>query len=342
MAGAGEVVQGTQYDAATMMKYTKPKPMGNQGGKQVGILNANINKQTKLNTPLMTTWGVNEWPSENGGPSKYDMCLQFPKDEYSTPSQEKFLENLKGFEEKLKADAIINSKEWFGKNITSPDVIDALYTPMLRYPKKKNAHGEPTGELDYQCPPTLKIKIPYWEGKFNFKVFNDKKKRMFPLVDEDGEELDCDAQPNPLSFIPSKSKVAVQIVNGGIWFAGGKFGTNWKLRELVVKPKEVQSDECSVVLDEEDMGRLKNENSSSGSDEETLEQSNNVKMNTVSTDVADSDDDVVDTNQVNNPEPQDEPENDTQNVPENEPEPQPEPVKKKRVVKKKKQTEDDE
>ena len=24
MAGAGEVVQGTQYDAATMMKYTKP------------------------------------------------------------------------------------------------------------------------------------------------------------------------------------------------------------------------------------------------------------------------------------------------------------------------------
>lgn len=328
MAGAGEVVQGTQYDAATMMKYTKPKPMGSQGGKQVGILNANVNKQTKLNTPLMTTWGVNEWPSDTGGPSKYDMSLQFPKDEYSTPSQEKFLENLKAFEEKLKADAIVNSKEWFGKNITSPDVIDALYTPMLRYPKKKNANGEPTGEIDYDRPPTLKIKIPYWEGKFNFKVFNDKKKRMYPVIDEEGEELDSTEQPDPLTFIAKGAKVAVQIVNGGIWFAGGKFGTNWKLRELVVKPKEVQTEECSVTLDEEDMATLTNQPTSTSDDETTEAQ--NVTMNAVSTDVADSDDDEENT--VVSPEPEAEPE----------PQPEPEPVKKKRVVKKKKTAEDDE
>jgi len=331
MAGAGEVVQGTQYDAATMMKYTKPKPMGNQGGKQVGILNANINKQTKLNTPLMTTWGVNEWPSDTGGPSKYDMSLQFPKDEYSTPSQEKFLENLKAFEEKLRADAIVNSKEWFGKSITSPEVIDALYTPMLRYPKKKNANGEPTGEIDYDRPPTLKIKIPYWEGKFGFKVFNDKKQRMFPVVDEEGEELDSSEQPDPLSFIAKGAKVAVQIVNGGIWFAGGKFGTNWKLRELVVKPKEVQTQECSVTLDEEDMATLRNQPQSSASDEETVEETNNVTINAVSTDVADSDEEEDQDDQVDS----------AAVEPEPEPQPEPEPVKKKRVVKKKKSADDD-
>jgi hypothetical protein len=295
MAGAGEVVQGTQYDAANMMKYTKPKPMGNQGGKQVGILNAKVNKQTKVNTPLMTTWGSNEWVSDSGGPSKYDMSLQFPKDEYSTPSQEKFLENMKAFEAKLKADAIINSKEWFGKNITSPDVIDALYTPMLRYPKKKDHNGDPTGDLDLDRPPTLKIKIPYWEGKFNFKVFNDKKARLYPLVDDDGDEIDDDEQPSPLTFIAKGAKVALQIVNGGIWFAGGKFGTNWKLRELVVKPKEVQSQECSVTLDEEDMATLKNQPTSVAEDdnEDTVQDSANAIMNTVSTDVADSDDDTI-------------------------------------------------
>lgn len=333
MAGAGEVVQGTQYDAATMMKYTKPKPMGNQGGKQVGILNANVNKQTKVNTPLMTTWGVNEWPSDTGGPSKYDMSLQFPKDEYSTPSQEKFLENMKAFEAKLKADALVNSKEWFGKNITSPDVIDALYTPMLRYPKKKDAHGEPTGELDFERPPTLKIKIPYWEGKFGFKVFNDKKKRLYPLVDEEGGELDDAEQPAPLDFIAKGAKVAVQIVNGGIWFAGGKFGTNWKLRELVVKPKEVQSEECSVTLDEDDMATLRNQSSTAaeGSDEETVQEPANVTMNAVSTEVADSDeeDDADETTNAVSPEPEPEPE-------------PPAPAKKKRVVKKKKAADDDE
>ena len=322
MAGTGEVVQGTQYDASTMMKYTKPKPMGSQGGKQVGILNAKVNKQTKVNTPLMTTWGVNEWPSDSGGASKYDMCLQFPKEEYSTPSQEKFLVNMKAFEEKLKADALINSKEWFGKNITSSDVIEALYSPMLRYPKKKNANDEPTGDLDYDRPPTLKIKIPFWENKFGFKVFNDKKARLYPIVDDEGEELDDNDQPAPLGFISKGAKVALQIVNGGIWFAGGKFGTNWKLRELVVKPKEVQSQECSVTLDDDDMATLKNQ-PTSVDDEDTVEEEGGVTMNAVSTDVVDSDDE-------DNATPTEPVIDDTT--------PQP---KKKRVVKKKKADDED-
>ena len=338
MAGAGEVVQGTQYDAATMMKYTKPKPMGTQGGKQVGILNANVNKQTKLNTPLMTTWGSNEWPSDNGGPSKYDMSLQFPNDEYSTPSQEKFLENMKAFEAKLKADALVNSKEWFGKNIASSDVIDALYTPMLRYPKKKDAHGEPTGELDYERPPTLKIKIPNWEGKFSFKVFDDKKKRLYPVLDDDGDEASDDDQPDPLSFITKGAKVALQIVNGGVWFAGGKFGTNWKLRELVVKPREVQSEECSVTLDDDDMAALKNQPSASETDDTPVQETGNVTMNTT---VADSDDDSADDAQQ-----QSDPDSPAEAAAPAEPVEPAEPVaaapaKKKRVVKKKK-TEDDE
>ena len=236
---------------------------------------------------------------------------------------------MKAFEEKLKADAILNSKEWFGKIITSPDVIEALYTPMLRYPKKKDAHGEPTGELDLERPPTLKVKIPYWEGKFNFKVFNDKKKRMYPLTDEEGEEISDDEQPDPLSFIVKGSKVALQIVSGGIWFAGGKFGTNWKLRELVVKPKEVQSEECSVTLDEDDTATLRNLPTT---DEEV--QDVNVTINT--TDVADSDDNeapIAGSSDVSSP--KDEPQSEV------EPVESVVPVKKKRVVKKKKSSDED-
>ena len=88
----------------------------------------------------------------------------------------------------------------------------------------------------------------------------------------------------------------------------------------------MQTQECSVTLDEEDMATLRNQPQTSGSDEETVEESNNVTMNAVSTDVADSDedDDAVDSTTV-----------------EPEPEPEPEPVKRKRVVKKKKSTDDD-
>ena len=41
----------------------------------------------------------------------------------------------------------------------SSEVIDALWTPMLKYPKDQE-----TGEFDYSRPPTLRLKLPIWEG----------------------------------------------------------------------------------------------------------------------------------------------------------------------------------
>jgi len=42
-----------------------------------------------------------------------------------------FLKNMKDMEDKIKADALTYSKEWFGKKHPNAEVINALWTPML-------------------------------------------------------------------------------------------------------------------------------------------------------------------------------------------------------------------
>ena len=73
--------------------------------------------------------------------------------------------------------------------------------------------------------PTLKIKIPYWQDEFNTEV----DMNMNPLYP-------CsDSSVTPQTLIQKASNVAVIIQSSGLWFAGGKFGTNWKLVQCVVK-----------------------------------------------------------------------------------------------------------
>lgn len=226
------VIPGTTFNVNTDFTYTKVKV--NNGRKSVGILNKDNMKQMYLSTPLMLTWGMNEYADEKSGNKTYDMALQFPKDEYNSDACVQFLKNMQAFEEKLKADAIANSKEWLGKTKVEPAVIDALWSPMLKYPKDKE-----TNEPDYSRPPTLKIKIPYWDGVFKgVEVYDENKKCLFP----------CDEEVELQSLIMKASHVATLIYCGGIWVANGKFGVTWRLFQAVVKPKQSLSGKCQIEL----------------------------------------------------------------------------------------------
>jgi hypothetical protein len=301
MASEGQIVDGFSYDAEALMKYSKPK-INNSGGKNVNILNAKSNKATTISTPLLLTWGVNEWPAENGGNTKYDFQLQFPGEEYATPNATRFLENMKAFEEKLKADAVENSREWFGKTSMSREVVDALFTPMLRYPKNKE-----TGEFDTSRSPTLRVKIPYWDGAFDVEIYDLENRLVFP--DEENNHV------MPGTLIQKGSNVATIIKNGGIWFANGKFGTTWKLVQCMVKPKATLKGRCHISLDDDEKEKAARQ---VVNDDEATENPN-VNM---TTNVNDSDDD-------------DKAESDKEEETEK-PETPPPAAKKKRVVKKKK------
>ena len=230
------ISDGTTFNASTDYIYTKPK-VNASGGKSIGILNAKSIKGLYMSTPLMLTWGVNEYTDDSSGRKTYDMSLQFPKEEYNSESVQKFLENMIAFETKIKEDAIANSKDWMNKAKMSPEVVDALWTPMVKYPKDPNS-----GEADLTRPPTLRIKFPLWEGEWKCELYDMEQAQLFPN----------DKGLFPPDLIAKATNVATVIQCGGIWFANGKFGVTWKLVQAVVKPKQSLTGKCFINLSNED------------------------------------------------------------------------------------------
>ena len=88
----------------------------------------------------------------------------------------------------------------------SEDAIDALWTPMVKYPKNKE-----TLEPDTTRAPTLKVKVPYWDGEWKTELYNVDQEAIFP--DPDGGSL------TPKDLIAKGSHVALVIQCGGLWFA---------------------------------------------------------------------------------------------------------------------------
>jgi hypothetical protein len=226
------IVSASEFVPAQNMIYTKPKANA-VGGKSVGIINTATRKSLHVQSPLMMTWGANEYDNANG--KSYDISLQFPREEFSNKGTQDLLHMLQQFEEKVKQDAQTYSRDWFGKATMSREVIDALWSPMLKYPK-----NQATMEPDTTRPPTLKLKLPSWEGAFKFELFDTQNNILIP--NEEGV--------TPTELIPKGSEIACIIQCGGIWFANGKFGVTWKLFQGVVKPTQsLAKGQCHIKLD---------------------------------------------------------------------------------------------
>lgn len=280
--------------------YTKPK-INQSGGKNVGILNSKYKKTLCISTPLMLTWGINENDFEGRGNKSYDLSLQFPREQDSnyTDDTQKLLKNLSDFENKIKEDAVVNCKDWFGKKM-SLEQIDVLWTPMLKYPKDQE-----TLEPDKSRMPTLRVKLPYYDRVFKMELYDTDRNRIFPNVDNPGLL--------PMNLIDKGQNIAAVIQCGGIWFANGKFGTTWKLVQAVVQPRASLLGQCHINLSKTEQERMKSEANDPVNEEDTM--------------VQDSDDEK----EVSGVE-----ENKVEEEEEEEEEVVPEPVKKRKPVKKKK------
>ena len=238
---AQAIISGINMNPETDIKYAKVK-VNNSGGKSVGILNAASNSALNIQTPLMLTWGVNEnVDKKTGEVQSYSMALQFPSDEYKTPSISKFFAAMQAFEAKIKRDAITNSKEWFGKAM-SAEVINAIFNPVLSYSK-----NPATGEPDLSKNPTLRVKLPFYDGEWKgVEIYDSNHTSLFPS--SDGK--------SPKDIITKGSDAALIITCGGLWFAGGSFGVTWRLVQAVLKPKPSLRGKCHIVLDDEEQKRM--------------------------------------------------------------------------------------
>jgi len=204
--------------------FSKPKA-GASGGKSVNIyFNQGL---FRVALPELIQWGAADFKDEKTGKGndKFDFTIQFPTEDYKTPEATVALKNLQAIEAKLLEAGQQNSKAWFGKMYPA-EVLNALWSPMLKYPKNKS-----TGEPDLSGAPGFRVKLPKWEGEWKSEIYNEDSEKLFPNPEN--------SEVTPVDFLTKGVKATCLIQCGGLWFANGKFGVTWKLLQAVVpKPKE--------------------------------------------------------------------------------------------------------
>ena len=202
------------------------------GGKNVYISYAD--KPLYLQTPEMVApFGLSKFENDKGV-CKYSIDMSF-KDQDKRKSVQKFFDNMTQFNDHIVNNAMENSMSWFKKKYTTTDVVSALFTPLIRFPKTE------TGEINTKFAPTFRVSVPTKDNGFACDVYNNT-----------GEVIN-------LKDVDVKGSHITAIIKCmGIWLAGGKFGVTWKVFQLrVVQPNGIkgfafQDIEDDKLVDEDD------------------------------------------------------------------------------------------
>jgi hypothetical protein len=234
------VVIETSEWVPSQIKYMAPK-VNDRGGKSISMISKQTNRSLHISTPLLMTWGITDFVDEKTGESdgKYSLSLQFPNEEYSNKSVRDFLQKLKEFEAQILEDAVANSELWWGEEMALA-VCKHTFFPFLKYSKNKD-----TKKMDLTKPPSIRAKVPYYDGKWNVELYNTKSELIFPCEQ---------AHLTPVDFVPKQSQIACVLQCGGIWIGGKGWGLTWKLVQGIVKPREIVSvfGKCHIKLSQEE------------------------------------------------------------------------------------------
>lgn len=254
------------------IRYMQPK-VNERGGKSINMISTQTGRSLHVSTPLMMTWGIADFVDEKTGESdgKYSMSLNFPNADYANAGTTALLEKMKAFEAQILNDAVKNSEAWFGEEQPLAVVKHSFY-PVLKYSKDKL-----TKKIDPSKPPSLRAKVPNYNGRWGIEIYDTKSERIFPC---DNENM------TPMDFIPKMSNVACVVQCGGLWFGGKGWGLTWKLVQCVVKPKEVVSvyGKCHIQLSMDDISKMDAVPATADEDEEE-----SAPAAPISTEVEDSD-----------------------------------------------------
>jgi hypothetical protein len=255
------------------IKYMAPK-VNERGGKSINLISKQTNRSLCFSTPLMMTWGIADFVDDKGeSDGKFSMSLNFPNSEYATAATTSFLQKLKDFENQILDDAVTHSEIWWGESM-SREVAKHTFFPFLKYSKNKD-----TKKIDLTKPPSIRAKVPNYDGRWAVEIYDTKSNLIFPC---------SDANLTPVDFIPKQSQVACVLQCGGLWIGGKGWGLTWKLIQCVVKPREVVSvfGKCHIALSNDEIETLETQKIVNESDTEEPVVANEP----VSTIVEDSDD----------------------------------------------------
>ena len=210
------IILPSSFDVSSV-SYSAPRTLDN-GGRAIYM---SLNRSPiVIQTPEMVApYGVSNWNDDGKGPDKYSLDLSF-KGKEGRENLNTFFEKMVALDKKLVQDGVDNSMTWLKKKYNSVDVVEALYTPMVKYAKDKT-----TGEITDKYPPTFKLKIPFVNSAFQCEVYDTKRKsvNLKELIDTG-------------AFKGAKVTAIIQCL--GIWVAGGKYGCSWKVLQMRVSPPQ--------------------------------------------------------------------------------------------------------
>lgn len=202
---AANIIKWNQINVDAIT-FGSPKSLDN-GGKIIGLYHEG--KTLVFQTPPMNSpYGMSKWSSDTGL-DKWSLDLSITHPE--------FLECLKSVEERILNEGLVSSQNWFKKKINSKEVLEALYTRIVKYSKNPE-----TGEITDKYPPVLNLKLPQKNGQFECEVY-DKEKNRIPVSDS----------------VPKRSSVTAIVQCTGLWVAAGKFGCTFKVVQMLVNAPNV-------------------------------------------------------------------------------------------------------
>ena len=215
---APNIVLASEFDSSKI-SYNKIKNLDN-GGKMISLLYDG--EPFALQTPeMITPFGLKTWENKDTDEEKYTLELSF-RDMDSRKSMLSTFNAMKKFESNLIENCLSNSMLWLKKKTDKKDVIEALFTPIVRHSKDQD------GEITDKYPPTFSFKIPTSSTK------KGPNNIMTEVYDDKGNAID-------IRSVPSKGTRCKAIITPSVWCAGGKFGCSFRANVIKIRPKETIS-----------------------------------------------------------------------------------------------------
>ena len=221
------IIKGKNMEVSGVSIADKPKQMDN-GSKYVWV--GYNSKNLQVQTPPMDV-AFNMSCFDKGEYPKYSVELSF-SGMNNDKSLQRFYENLCAMDEHLIEAGMSNSLSWFKSKSASRDVVEAKYSPIVKVPLDKETGAELT-----QYPKRLRLKVPYYDGKFNCEVY-----------DKEGNKIEA-----PLDQVlvrGTRVKAIIQCV--GLWVASGNYMCQWKLVRCEADVLQQNVSTCAFLPDSDD------------------------------------------------------------------------------------------
>jgi hypothetical protein len=201
------IVYPTSFDAS---KVAISAPRTLQSGAKQAYMNYGGERLVMQTAVSMSVpFGLNV--ADQYGPAEYSVSLSF-RGQDSRPEIKEFMDTISKIDELMITEGVKNSRSWF-KSDLKREVIEAFYTPSLKYSKDKDGNV-----LSY--PPNLKLKLRKVNNEFETKFYdvNGSPYKGIPVED----------------LLVKNVQVTAIIECAGVWFAGSKYGLTWRAKQIAI------------------------------------------------------------------------------------------------------------